>query len=100
MYNRKDIKYEYSKIDIEETKALDINIIVFIKGATVTAIYRSPHTCPKYFKPDLVKYFERNKNRTHILIGDINIDLLGEEDQVEEYKSIMRFLISYLTSMN
>lgn len=89
IYIKKYFKYNFSVIEIAETKALEVNTLENENEITLTVIYRSPNTCPKRFNSDLLTYLKNKKRETHIITGDINIDLLQELDYVEEYKNAL-----------
>ncbi|KAJ8947832.1 hypothetical protein NQ318_009976, partial [Aromia moschata] len=59
-------------------------------GSRKTAIYRPPSTCIKEFNSILKQYISRvkinnNKEEYHIIVGDINLNLLENNDDTSEY---------------
>lgn len=99
IFIKANIHYNYNIISIGETKALQLNILKNNKKVVVTAIYRSPSTCPEHFTTQLLRYlYQTEKNDMHIITGDINLDLLSNNDNVEQYKNTMSAhgFISYI----
>ncbi|KAJ8971002.1 hypothetical protein NQ317_005720 [Molorchus minor] len=58
---------------------------------TITAVYRSPTTCPKEFVTSLDRYLEKKKNSNYnIFLGDININIYQpNEDLSHDYLNTM-----------
>lgn len=99
VYLKSNIEYSYEIINISEIKVLKIKIINDNKIIIITAAYRSPSTCLKSFNIGLLNYLsEIEKNDMHIIVGDININILSDTDYVEEYKNILNSFgyISYI----
>lgn len=93
------LRYTYNIVNIGEIRALQLNVTKNEKNFIITAIYRSPSTCPKNFNIQLLKYMDGIKGGDmHIIVGDINIDILSDNDYIEEYKNIMSAhgFISYI----
>lgn len=90
VYIKYNISYTYIIKNIGDIKTLEIITKLKNTDIMITAIYRSPSTCPKKFNVDLLNYIQTiGKSDLHIIMGDINIDLLTDSDFVEEYKNTL-----------
>ncbi|XP_050504323.1 uncharacterized protein LOC126883122 [Diabrotica virgifera virgifera] len=91
IYIKKYINHKYKIVDITVTKLIELEILLNNKKIILSALYRSPNTCPITFNNNLMNYLNNiNKSDIHIFVGDININLLEyNEEFVEDYKSIM-----------
>lgn len=87
------IDYTSKTVNIGEIKALKILItLANNKKIDITSIYRSPSNCPKLFNSNLTEYlYNCEKYDINVITGDINIDLMADNDYVEEYKNIMSY---------
>lgn len=91
-YIRNNLEYSGRIVPIGQTKALELDLILERKRIKITAIYRSPQCCPKTFNKDLSDYIGKiNTHDYHVIIGDININLLANNEIVDEYKNILSF---------
>lgn len=57
----------------------------------LTPIYRPPETCPFDFNIKLRDYLNMKKNAYdhHIVVGDINFDILSNKHEAQEYLNIL-----------
>lgn len=89
VYIRKDIECTHNIITLGENKSVEINI-AGDNSLTLTAIYKSPQTCVHTFNTNIFDYLESKcQVKTHMIVGDMNINLLADDEFVEEYKNIM-----------
>lgn len=59
-------------------------------NVSIMAIYRSPSTCVKKINLDLLSYLQNSeKCDLDVITGDMNINLLDDCSDTEEYKNIM-----------
>ena len=99
---KKNIEYTFEIVNIGDIKALQIDMLFGQnnnKIAKITGIYRSPSSCPNDFNFHLLNYLDTiTETNIHIITGDINIDILGDNPTVDEYKNIMNSYgyISYI----
>lgn len=89
MYVNKNLNYSVRYLDLGVSKAVELKITNLSGSTAVTAAYRSPSSCPKQFNLHLLEYLSSVKFKNHIITGDININLLGNEDFIEEYKTLL-----------
>nr|CAI5838902.1 unnamed protein product [Callosobruchus analis] len=59
------------------------------KNVVVTAVYRSPSTCPKTFINDLCNYLDQTKNNTQVLVGGMNIDISNNSEISNYYLDVL-----------
>lgn len=59
VYLRQYMKFNAKTVQIADTKVLDIDICEKEK-LKITAIYRSPHSCPNVFNVGLLEYLKKN----------------------------------------
>lgn len=90
-YIKTNIQYKHEIIYFNEINLLQIVTQSTDKKLTITAIYRSPQTCPDTFNSDLYYYLRNIKNSTDysIVVGDININILGHKEFTEDYLNIL-----------
>lgn len=90
---RENFNYNSKTVNIGEIKALKILIALSNnRKIDITSVYRSPSKCPKLFNTKLIEYLSScEKYDINVITGDINIDLLADNDYVEEYKNIMSY---------
>lgn len=101
VYIRSSIQYKYKICELNNIKYknsstkinfLNLDIVDDDKqNLSISAIYRSPSTCPYSFNREIEKYLSENQKNvcTHVIVGDINIDLSSNEDYVQEYLNIL-----------
>jgi hypothetical protein len=77
------------QVILGEATALQINFDFDGKDYCITAIYRSPSTNCQHFLSDLKFHISEIRTHSHMLIGDINIDLLGNTDEGDECLNIL-----------
>lgn len=89
VYIKSDIPHEHEIISLEYIQALRVNIKYNTKNIILTAIYRSPSSCPYDYNRQLRQYLEEDSNHIndyHIIVGDINIDISQKKlEFVSEY---------------
>lgn len=86
LYISKKLCHQNSVINIGRIKALFTEIVVNTKHISITSLYRS-HCIPiDTFTVDLYEHLSHHKNLTnHIILGDINIDILADNIPVNTY---------------
>lgn len=73
-------------------KCIEVEITHNNSKIVLTCIYKSPRIIPQTFNQELFQYLQTKKHiNNHIITGDINIDLLSDEDYIEEYKNILNY---------
>ncbi|VEN39377.1 unnamed protein product, partial [Callosobruchus maculatus] len=85
LYVKKGFPYTYKIIDMSGIKVIEVSVGFLNSHIIITAIYRPPSTCVRTYINDLCDYLNTEKNFPHILIGDINIDILGNSDISHHY---------------
>lgn len=99
IYVKSNIKYAYTIKLISETNAIKLNISLANKKINITALYRSPSTCPHNFNRHLLNYLnDEEKVDINILVGDININIHSDSDFAQDYLNILNSngFISYI----
>lgn len=103
MYIREDHVFDSEIVSIERVKFLKTKIKIGKRNdILVTSCYRSPSMSINEFNQILIRYFEnieKEKYDFYLFIGDININLLEEDDNTTEYLSILHEL-GYISSIN
>lgn len=90
VFVREDLQFDYSIIAFGDIKAVEVNMKTEENSIKLTCIYRSPHSCPSVFNINLYKYLERTERADyHILTGDLNINILANNDFIAEYLNIV-----------
>lgn len=85
------LNYNYEIINIAELKVIEIYLKFNGKNMQVTALYRPPSNSVISFNESLQDYLE-NCSRDidiHIFVGDVNINILDNNDFVHNYLNIM-----------
>nr|CAI5855700.1 unnamed protein product [Callosobruchus analis] len=59
------------------------------KNVDITAVYRSPSTCPKTFVNDLYNYLDQTRASTQVVVGDMNIDISNNSDVSNYYLNLI-----------
>lgn len=100
VYVKSSLNYT-TKIEwLGEIKVVTVTVIDKNKKIEIDAIYRSPNSDPKIFNQNLITFLnDRKRNLTRVITGDININLLNNNNEVvDEYKNIMSAFgyISYI----
>lgn len=91
VYIKSEFNYKHSIVSLGNTKILEL-IIKYknIENICISAIYKSPSINELDFITSLERYLSQKKKlHSHILVGDININLFDEKDYVEHYKNIL-----------
>lgn len=92
VFLKNDYNYDTEIIKIHESMALKITIKMGVNEKLIlTCIYRSPASCVDEFNNHLKNYLEthtRNKHQ-HILVGDININILSDTEHSQTYLNIL-----------
>lgn len=86
------LNYIHEIINIGITKAISLKISYNSKTIHVSSLYRLPSTCPYAFNQDMDNYLKSIKNDKadiKIFLGDININILDNNDYSEEYLNIL-----------
>lgn len=91
VFVKESIKMESIFKLIGDVKCIELQIGENQQKFLLTCIYRSPSINGNLFVENFSDYLDLNKNRKkHIIIGDININLLKEnKDPTENYKSVL-----------
>lgn len=94
-----DLEYEFVKIG-------PVNAILFRLGfhsvrINILAVYRSPSLCPSEFITDLEKFLQKNRpnSKVSLIVGDLNIDLIIDSTNREEYLNVLSEY-GYLSTIN
>jgi hypothetical protein len=81
---------QISKINFTTANASKIDFTANNKFYTLIAVYRSPYLTPNKFIEELEVYLEGlETDRTIIITGDINIDLIKQTQINNEYLNIL-----------
>lgn len=93
IYIREDLEYRHRIVPIGDITALEVDIQLLGKIIRITGIYRSPQICTQRFNQDLFCNLENaDECDQHVLVGDMNVDLMASNDVVvEEYKNILSY---------
>lgn len=91
VYLKNNIDYNYKIVSLGPTAILEINLKYEEKNITLLAVYKSPSININDFNLNLRNYLQTLKTSDYtFLIGDLNIDILSENDQnVQEYLEIL-----------
>lgn len=90
IYIRNNLEYNVRIVPIGQSKALEIAITLENKNVKITGIYRSPKSCVKIFNRHLSDYVaNENSSDYHVIVGDININLLSNHEDIDEYRNIL-----------
>lgn len=83
----KNIKYDSGKTKIN---IINLTININNKIMLITAAYRSPNTSADDFNRELNSFLQLYRNvETHVIIGDININISSADDHVQDYLNIL-----------
>lgn len=100
VYIKNYISYKYSIVSIGELQAIKLHILLEEeKKMIITAIYRSPSTCPYEFNTQLLRYLDNMENCDfNMFVGDININIESDSDYAQEYLNILNTygFVSYI----
>lgn len=91
VYLKKNIEFTYNVVQIGDIKAIHLELSGLEEKICITAIYRSPSTCPLLFVQELENYLKAiQKNFVlHVIVGDININILQETNYAQEYLNML-----------
>lgn len=91
LYINSDLNYDYSIVKLGEMKVIKVVFQLSGKRVCVSAMYRLHPLCPFAFNCQLSEYLKTIKNDIDIsvIVGDININILGEKDFAQEYLNVM-----------
>ncbi len=91
VYIRSDLQFNYNVVLLGSIKVLEILVSYKSKQVLITGLYKSPQIEKESFNDSLMTYLDKcKKHKTHLLVGDININLLNRtEESVENYKNIL-----------
>ncbi len=98
------LNYTYNITNIGLIKIIEIKISESDpkNSLTISCIYRSPSINKDVFNHDFYQYLENAKMyKTHIITGDINMDLMSYNEPDDEYKNIFSYFnyISYINDI-
>lgn len=98
VYIKKSLGYTHSFAYIGEIKVIETEVDFMLgRKITLSCIYRSPSIEKKVFNENFIYYLNSKKHiKNHIIVGDMNMDLLSVQSDDEEYKNI--FNLFYFTS--
>lgn len=101
IYIKSSLTYEYQNIILNNSKTIELTISKHNKKFKILSIYRSPSTCPMAFNIELYNYLKTNNQPSdiNIITGDINIDILSENDYCQEYLNILH-VNNYISMIN
>lgn len=86
MFIDNTIKYDLITDLIEETNSIIINCVIGSRKLIIVGLYRSPSLKINEFINGLDSCLDNlNPDYCKIIIGDINIDLLGKDRVIDEY---------------
>lgn len=91
VYVGEDLKYEAEIFTLDRINILNVNVIKGISKFLVTAIYRPPETCALAFINSFEPFLKSSKNDVdhHIIVGDINVDILSEKSISRDYLNML-----------
>lgn len=83
IYVKNGITFTQKIVQLGDVRALELDVSTqeSTEITKITAIYRSPHSCVTTFNKNLNNYLQNLENCSrHILVGDMNIDLLSGDN--------------------
>lgn len=93
VYIKSHYNYTYKLVQLSNTKIIYIDIeLSSVSNLALTAVYRLPSTNPYEFNSSLLEFLQnidRQHNTYSVFIGDLNIDILKNNDYCSEYLNIM-----------
>lgn len=102
IFIRDSMKYKQSNVDLGNMKVLELEVESDNKKIIITSIYRSPSSCLQEFNINFYNYLSTVAHcESHIITGDMNIDLLSNNEYVEEYKNNLAYFgyTSYINAV-
>lgn len=92
VFVKESIESLFEVVTLGEINVLEVEFLYASTKVKLTCIYRSPSTSAAVFNGNLNAYLSSKKGCDcdyHILGGDINIDLLSQNNDTNEYKNTM-----------
>lgn len=91
VYIKNTLEWSHRIVSFGEMKVLQIVLVTQGKKIILTAIYRPHEICPFAFNTKLCGYLKTIKRDFDysIVIGDININILGDKDFIHQYLNIL-----------
>lgn len=93
VYIKTDIYKHHELIHFNDSVLLRLEVEFFGNPIIVHALYRSPSTCINQFNQNLQDYLDTqamDDHKCNFIVGDINIDILDENDnKVSDYLTVM-----------
>lgn len=93
VYVKTDIYKHHKLIHFNDSVLLRLEVEFFGNPIIVHALYRSPSTCINQFNQNLQDYLDTqamDDHKCNFIVGDINIDILDENDnKVSDYLTVM-----------
>lgn len=102
IYIKQDYDYKYEIVEMDTIKLLKIKVKFGNSKFVISAVYRSPSSSVREFNALLQNYLEthcKHSSNTHIFVGDINIDILEENDNCKEYLNIL-YECGFISTIN
>lgn len=92
VYVRDSLKHDFNIININQLKVIETNVNVNKRKIILTSIYRPPSTDIREFINSFGQYLAASRVITdyHFILGDININILDEDDRlVSDYLNML-----------
>lgn len=91
VYIKKIHQYTVNVCDVNRIKMLQVSMTYFGEKIKIFALYRPNPTCPRSFVDHLGGYMNGISADTdyHLLIGDVNIDILDKDEVSQSYLSTL-----------
>lgn len=91
VYVRDSLPYTYKIVNLGVIRALQVEFKFCGRTVLITGVYRPPSTCIDSFNIELSTYLSecQNKYDIQLFIGDININILKENDLCGDYLNIL-----------
>ena len=99
VYVSETIEHIVNIIEIDSVKCIHVELHLENKDCAVTCIYRSPTNDVSKFLKKLKDYLTIDDHPEHILVGDINIDILKNEQHSQKYMNIL-YASGFLSGIN
>lgn len=105
VYIKENLEYTCSVVSVGPVRAISINALIKDRKCHVLALYRNPNPCTSQNIEDFnvgLENFLKNHDANsdiNIFIGDININLLSNDQIVAEYTNILN-TAGYLSTIN
>lgn len=91
IYIKTNYTFRQKILKIGDIKIIQVSTTFDGKKLIISALYRPPSTCVNNFNIQLSNYLQSVSLDTdmHLIVGDININILGEEEYAHNYLNIM-----------